>query len=149
MGVVGTIVNVHVFNDGTAHAVFGEHTFHHFGEEGMVAGFDVLVQRLLHHDFGSSRALSAGIAGVLEVFTVSPFLAGEANLVGVDDNHVVAAFHVGRVGRFVFATQQFCHFGAQTTKNLVGCIDYHPLVLYRGSIGELGAVANGIHFLFL
>ena len=64
MGVVGTIVDVHVFDDCTAETVFGEHTLDNAEVEGVLAGFDVLVQRLLHHDFGSSRALSAGIAGV-------------------------------------------------------------------------------------
>ncbi len=144
-----TVVDVHVLDESASDAVLGKHALHHFDEQGVDAGLEVLVEALLHEHLRCGLALAAGIAGVAQVDAVGHLLAGEANLVGVDDDHVVAAFHVGRVGRLVFATQQFCHFGAQTTKNLVGCIDYHPLVLYRGSIGELGAVANGIHFLFL
>ena len=63
------------------------------------------------------------------------------------DNHIVAAFNVGRVGRLVFATKKFGNFCAKATKNLVGCIDDYPVVLNGLSVRELGAVANSIHFL--
>ena len=140
MGVVGTIVNVHVFNDGTAHAVFGKHTFHHFCEEGVVAGFDVLVERFLHHDFGSSRALSAGIAGVREVFTVSPLLACQTNFVGVDDDDVVATLDVGRVAGFVFAAKNEGNFCTKTTEHLVGSVNNDPIAFNVFGVGGKGLI---------
>lgn len=81
------------------------------------------------------------------VDAVGHLLAGKAYFVGVDDDYVVATFHVGRVRRFVFATEQFCHFGAETAKYLVGCIDDYPIVSYLLGVGKFGAVANGIHCL--
>ena len=145
MGVVRTVVHVHVLNEATADTVLGEHTLHNVHEQGVHTLFlIVLLERFLHEHFGSGLALTAGIAGVAEIYTVGHLLAGENNLVGVDDDYIVAALHVGGVAGFVFAAKQFCHFGAKTAKNLVGGVDYHPLVLNLLSIGEFGAIANGI-----
>ena len=91
----GTIVDVHVFDDATAETVFGEHAFNHLDEEGVIAGLDVLVERLLHEDLGSRHTLSAGIAGVAEILAVGHFLAGQTHFVGIDDDYIVAALYVG------------------------------------------------------
>lgn len=44
VGMVGTIVNVHVFDEATTQTVLGEHTLHNANEEGMDSGLDVLVE---------------------------------------------------------------------------------------------------------
>ena len=77
----------------------------------------------------------------------SHFFACKNNLVGVDDDYVVAALHIGGVAGFVFAAKKFCHFGAEATENLVGCIDNYPIMLHFLCVGEIGAIANSIHFL--
>lgn len=141
MGVVGTVVHVHVLDETTAKTVLGEHTLNNLGEQGVVAGLNVLVERLLHEDLGSGNTLSAGIAGVREVLAVGPLLAGEAHLVGVDYDNVVTTLHVGRVAGLVFATENECDCGAETTENLVGGIDYNPLVLNLLCVGREGLVA--------
>ena len=142
---VGTVVDVHVLDEFAAKTVLGEHAFHHTVEQGVDAGLEVLVESLLHQNFGGSLALAAGIAGVVQIDAVGHLFAGENNLVGVDDDYVVATFHVGRVAGFVFAAEKFCNFCAEATENLVGGIDNNPLVLYFLSVGKFGAIANGIH----
>ena len=145
---LGTIVDVHVFDKTATDAVLGEHTFHNTDEEGMHAGFEVLVERFLHKYLGCCLALATGITCVVQVNLVGHFFAGENHFVGVDDDDVVAALYIGGVRGFVFAAQQFGNFCAKATENLVGGIDYYPVVLYFLSIREFGAIANGIHFLF-
>ncbi len=101
--------------------------------------------RFLHQNLGGSLTLAAGISGVVEVYAIGHFLAGKNNFVGIDNDYVVAALHVGGVAGFVFTAQQFCHFCAKTTEYLIGGVDNDPLVLYFVGVGEFGAVANGIH----
>ena len=124
-----SVIDVHILYQTTAETVFGKHTLHHLNIKGIVTGFEMLVERLLEENLGSGRTLSAGIAGVREVLAVGPLVAGELHFVGVDDDDVVTALLVGRVGRFVFAAQNFGDFGAKATENLVGGIDYHPFFL--------------------
>lgn len=146
MGMVRTVVYVHVLDETTTETVLGEHTFHDTHEQRMhTFALIVLFERFLHEHFGGSLALTAGIAGVVEINTVGHLLAGENNLIGVDDDYIVAALHVGGVAGFVFAAKQFCHFSTQTAEDLIGGVDNHPLVLYLLSVGEFGAIANGIH----
>jgi len=65
VGVVRTVVHVHVLDEATADTVLGEHTFHNVHEQGVHTLFlIVLFERFLHEHFGSSLALTAGIAGV-------------------------------------------------------------------------------------
>lgn len=92
---LGAVVYVQVVDELAADAVFGEHAFHHLDEQGVVAGFDVLVERFFHQALGSSLALSARIAGVAQVGVVGPLFAGEFHFVGVDDDYVVATLNEG------------------------------------------------------
>lgn len=105
VGMLGAVVDVHVLDDGTAETVLGKHAFHHFDEEGVIAGLEVLVHRLLLEINGSEDALATGIAGEAEVLAVGPFLAGELHLVGIDDDYIVAAIYVGRVAGLVLAAK--------------------------------------------
>ncbi len=140
VGMLRTVVNIHIVDELAAKTVLGEHAFHHMEEQGVLAGLDVLVERLLHQAFGSGLALTAGIAGVGQIDAVGPLVAGELHFVGVDDDHVVAALHVGRIAGLVFAAQDFSDFGAETAKNLVGGIDYHPLAVALLRIRSKGLV---------
>ena len=140
MGVLGTVVHVHVLNEATADAVLGEHAFEHTEEQGVHTGFEVLVEGFLHEHFGSEFALTAGVAGEVEVDAVGELFAGEGNLFSVDDYNVVAAKDVGRVGGFVLAAEDFGNDGAQTTQGNVGGIDEHPFALNALSVGGDGFV---------
>lgn len=127
---------MHVAEQLTAEAVFGKHALHHLYEKGIDAGFEMLVVGFFHKDFGSRYALSAGIACVTEILTVGHFFTGEDNLVSIDDNHIVAAFYIGRVAGFVFAAEDLCDFGAEAAEDLIlGVYDY-PLSVAVGSLGR-------------
>ncbi len=94
-----------------------------------------------HQHFGGKLTLTAGIAGEVEVDAIGHLLAGKAYFVGIDDDNVVAAFHERRIAGFVFAAENFGNLGAKTTENLVGGIDYDPVMLHGLSIGSRGFVA--------
>ena len=136
----GPVVNVHVFDQTTTDTVFGKHTFEHAEEEGVHAGFEVLVEGFFHEHFGGKFALTAGITGEVEVDAVGEFFAGESNFFSVDDYNVVAAENVGRVGGFVLAAEDFGNDGAETTQGYVGGIDEHPFALNALSVGGNGFV---------
>lgn len=129
MGVVGTVVNMEVADEATTETVFGEHTLDGTKIEGVHAGFDVLVERLLHQTFGSGFALTAGITGVAEVDLVGHLFAGKNDFVGVDDDDIVTTLEERSVRRFVFAAQQFGDFGAEAAENLVGGVNHNPFAL--------------------
>ena len=137
----GTVVDVHVLDDATAETVLGEHTFYHLDEEGVIAGLDVLVERLLHEDLGGRHTLSAGIAGVAEIFTVGHLLAGKAHFVGIDDDYIVAALYVGRVAGLVLTAQNQSDGSAETSEYLIGSINDDPLVVNAFGVGGEGFVA--------
>ena len=141
MGMVGAVVDVHVLDKATADAVFGEHALHHADEQGVHAGLEVLVERFLHQHFGSQLALAAGIAGVVEVDVVGHLFTGEDDLVGVDDDYIVAALGVGSVGGFVFSAQDFGNFRAEAAEHLVGGVDHNPFFLDALCAGRNGLVA--------
>lgn len=126
VGVVGTVVHVHVFDKATAKTVLGKHTFHNAHEQGVDAGFDVFVVALFDEHFGSQLALTAGIAGVVQINLVSKFFTGKNHFVCVDDDYIVTAVHEGAIAGFVFSAQNFGNFCAEATKNLVGSVDNHP-----------------------
>ena len=67
---------------------------------------------------------------LVEKFKIE-LVCGHHHLVGVDDDHVVAAVEVGREARFVFAAKNLCDLRAETAQNLVRGIDDHPFLLYR------------------
>ena len=92
---LASVEDMEVGELGRAELCLGEHAFYHLYKEGMIAGLDVLVEGLLHHDLGGRYTLSAGIAGVREVLAVGPLVAGELHFVGVDDDYVVTALDVG------------------------------------------------------
>ena len=140
MGVLRTVVHVHVFDEATTDAVLGEHAFEHAQEQRVHAGFEVLVEGFFHEHFGSEFALTAGVTGEVEVDAVGELFAGEGNFFSVDNHNVVAAKYVGRVGGFVLAAEDFGNDGAQTAQGYVGGIDEHPFALNALSVGGDGFV---------
>ncbi len=141
MRMLCTVVNVHVADNAATETVFGEHTFHNLDEQGVVAGFEVLVLSFLHKNLGSGLPLTAGVACVREVNTVCHLLAGENNFVGVDDDYIVAAIHVGRIAGLVLAAENLGDFSAKASKNLVGGVDNDPLAFNVFSADGFSSVA--------
>lgn len=141
VGVVGTVVDVNVLDELTAETVFGEHTLENTEVEGVHTRFEVFVKRLFHQHLGSLLTLTAGVAGVVKVNLVCHLAAGHDDLVGVDDDDVVAAFYTGGVAGLVFAAEDFCHLRAESAEYLIGSIDEDPFLLYALGIRGNGFVA--------
>ena len=59
---------------------------------------------------------------------LAQLVAGQSDLVGVEDDHVVAGIGVRSVGRLVLATQQGCRLSGETTEHHVGGVDDVPVV---------------------
>lgn len=131
-----SVVDMDVGKQGTTHAILGQHAFEYAQEQGVFAGLDVLVVRLFHQDLGCSLTLATGIAGVVEVDAVCHLLAGQDNLVGVDDDYIVAALYVGRVAGLVFAAQDLGYLGAEATQYLIGGVNNDPFALNAFGVGH-------------
>lgn len=132
---LGAVVNMNVAEEFAAETVLGEHAFEHTQEQGVLAGLDVLVAGFFHQTCGSGLALSAGVSGVVEVDAVGPLVAGEFYLVGIDNDYIVATFHVGGVRSLVLAAEELGNFRAKTAEHLIGGVDDHPLAVYALSVG--------------
>ncbi len=136
MGMLGTVVYMDVLDDATAETVLGEHALEHFGVKRVITGLYVLVERLLQKKLGSRYALSAGITGVAEIFAVGPLVAGEAHLVGVDDDNMIATLYKGRVSGFVLASQNVGYNRTEASEHLVGSVDDYPLAVAALIVGS-------------
>ena len=60
-------------------------------------------------------ALTTGIARIAIINAIGHLVAGDANLIRVDDNNVVAAIYMWSKTGFVLSTKQFGYFCAKTT----------------------------------
>lgn len=128
MGMLRAVIYMHVLDDASSQTVFGKHTLHNLYKQGVITGFEMLVERLLHHDFRSSDTLSAGISGVRKIFTVKPLLAGQTHFVGIDDDNIVTTFHKGAVGGFVFANGGCMPLQSKYDPGLIGSINQQPVM---------------------
>ena len=131
------VVYVKVFELGGAKFGLGKHSLNDLDEEGMEAILEMTLEALCHQLAGSEYALAAGIAGVAQILALSHFVAVEHDLVGIDDDDVVAAVEVGREVSFIFAAEDLGDDRAKATENDAFGIDDHPLLLdSSGSDGE-------------
>src|SRR3546814_3905908 len=69
------------------------------------------------------------MAGVPVELLVGELLAGQLHLLGVDDDHVVAAVHVRGEARLVLAAQDLGDLGSQAAKDNTVSIDQNPFLL--------------------
>ena len=129
MGMLAAIVNVNVLQQLGAKAILGKHALDHLDEQRVHAGLDALLVRLLHQNLRSSKTLATGIARVANILLVGPLLAGENDLVSVDDDHIVATVHMRSEAGLVLAAQDLRDLAAQATQNLIGSIDNYPFFL--------------------
>ena len=77
---------------------------------------------------------AAGMAGVpVEDFALG-LAAGQAHLLGVDDDDVVAAIDVRGEGRLVLAAQTHGDDRGEAAQDQPVGVDQHPLLLHVGSL---------------
>ncbi len=126
-------IDVKVAHESVGKDVLREHAFHDFSHEAVRAFF--------HEAFGCDGALAAGIAGVSEIDTVSPFFACEPYLVGVYDDDIVAAVNVGGEVRFVFTPQELGNLRGHAAQYHIRSIYHDPFFFYGRLVGRDGFVA--------
>lgn len=106
---------------GVAELVLREHAFY--------AGFDHFLGAACAHFSYVELLQTAGITGVMLVFLGDLFIAGEADLVGVDDDDEVAGINMGRVFRAVLAPEDSGDPGAQAAEHLAVSVDHKPIAV--------------------
>ena len=104
------------------------------------------LDRLFHHPLrklaledGLRRPLldAADKAGVMIVDLLVALLAGQHDLVGVDDDNVVTVVDVRRVGRLVLAAQPHGRDGGEPADHEAGGVDQNPFLLDLGGFGRI------------
>jgi hypothetical protein len=78
------------------------------------------------------------VARIAEIVLVPPFIAGDANLVRINHDDIVAGINVGCVFRLVLAAQASSYLGGYPTEDFVGSIDDIPLALDRAVLRDEG-----------
>ena len=99
---------------------------------------DALGEAALEDELRRALLDAARIAGVVVVDLLVALAAGEDHLVGVDDDDVVAAVDMGRVGRLVLAAQPHRHDRGEPADDEALRIDHHPLLVDVGGFQRSG-----------
>lgn len=86
----------------------------------------VLGQQLLQAD----RLQVTDITCVVVILLLRQLVAGDADLLGIDHNDVIAGVDVWTVDSLVFATQPHGDLGRKPTQHLVGCVDHKPITAH-------------------
>ena len=81
---------------------------------------------------------AAGVAGVPVVLLVLVFLAGEHDLLGVDDDDVVTGVDVRGVGRLVLAAEAIGDDRCEAADNQPVRVDHNPLLFHLAGFGGVG-----------
>ena len=117
-----TFVNVKVCEELGTELVLGKHTLNYATEK-----FVCTIG--LSHDAGRSVfALTTRITSVSKIDAICPLLTSELDLVGIDNDNVVAAVYVRSKIGFVLTAQQFGNFCAKTTEQKWSCNLKCPLL---------------------
>ena len=88
MLVLCTCINIEVVNELVTKLGLGQHSLNNFPHKSLCA------VGLCHELSRSGLALTAGITGVTQINPVSPFLAGQDNLIGIKNDDIVAAINM-------------------------------------------------------
>ena len=112
MRVLGTCVNVQVVDELVTKTSLRKHSADGTPDEFGGSGCEDLL--------GGGEALAARVTGVTDIDAVGHLLAGKTDLVGVDDDHVVAAVHMRGEAGLVLAAEHEGDAGSQATQDEVG-----------------------------
>src|SRR5690606_25248815 len=81
---------------------------------------------------------AAGMARVAVIALVVILVAGELHLAGIDDDYMISAVEMGRVGRLVLAAQTVRNKGCETANDDAFGVDHDPLLLDLGGFRGIG-----------
>src|SRR5438309_3790648 len=88
---------------------------------------------------------AAGVAGVFVINLLLELAAGEADLLGVDDHHMVAAVDVRREARLVLAAQDIGDDRREPANDQPVGIDQMPFLLDLGRLRRPGRLHQRLH----
>jgi hypothetical protein len=121
MGMLGTGIHMEVAIELVAKTILRKHAADGVFENALgMAGKDLC---------GSGLALAARITGVALIYLVGHFLAGEDDLLSINDDNVVAAVDVRGEARFGLAAEDVGNAGGQASYGLILGINEHPFFL--------------------
>src|SRR5436190_7986640 len=103
----------------TGEPVLREHALHGAAQDLLRTTVELLAKR--------SAVQPARVAGVPVVALLVELVAGDLDLLGVDDDHEVAGVHVRRVGRLALAAQRVGDTRRQASEGLALGVDDVPL----------------------
>src|SRR6516164_2835122 len=86
---------------------------------------------------------AAGVTRMPVEYVVLTLVAGQLNLLGIDDDDVVATIHVRRVGRLVLAAQAHGDERSQPAQHQPLGVDQQPLLVDIGGFGGKGLHRSG------
>src|SRR5215510_1605448 len=89
---------------------------------------DPLREAPLHDRLGGALLDAADVTGVVVIDLLLQLAAGQHHLLGIDDDDVVAAIDMRRVGRLVFAAQPHGDDRSEAADDQTLAIDHHPLL---------------------
>ena len=117
----GAGVALHLLQHGVAQRALGQHALDGLFQD---AAGETLLQ------LGEVGFIDAArIAGVAIVLLVFGLVAGDAQLLDIDHDDVIAGIDVRREDGLVLAAQTVCDLGSQAAEHLVRRIDDKPVVL--------------------
>ena len=87
---------------------------------------------------GDLFAQTAGIAGEVLIDLLLALVAGEPDLVGIDENDEIAAVHVRRIVGLVLAAKDRSDLATHAAYSLIGPVHNVPVALDGSCIGMLG-----------
>ena len=76
-----------------------------------------------------AETLATRETGVMHIVLLSHLVAGELDLLGIDDDDVVATIAVGSVARFTLATENHGNLGGKTAEDLSFSVDDIPFLV--------------------
>ena len=130
MLVLCTCINIEVTDELVTEFCLGQHSLNNFSHKSLSAvGFS-------HQLGGSHLALTTGITGITQIYSVSPLLAGQDNLIGIENDDIVAAVNVRSEICLLLTAQQLSNLHGEAAQNLVLGINHDPFLISGSLVGR-------------
>ena len=121
MRMLWTGIDVEVTIDLVAQLGLGKHTLDGVLENGLWLSLQLIAD--------VAETLATWETGVMHIIFFSHLVAGELDLLGIDNDDVVATIAVGSVARFTLATENHGNLGGKTAEDLSFSIDDIPFLV--------------------
>ena len=106
---------------------------------------DALGKAAIQHLVGCHGLDPAGIAGVLVIGLLLQLVAGQADLVGIDDHDMVTAIDMRGEARLMLAAQDIGDDHREAAYHQAVGIDQVPLLFHLGRLDRPGGLAERLH----